>query len=80
MFVVKHAETGKYVSGKARYYHPRKWTDDIMKAQLYKSKGAIKNSLGRNSSNRPGHNKKTLPDEWVIVPVIIKEDVQEWEL
>lgn len=79
MFVVKHAETGKYVRKKTRYWHPRAWTDDIMQAQVYKSKGAVKNSLGRNSSNIPGRNKKTLPPFLVIVPVVIKE-VEQWEL
>jgi len=79
MFVVKNVETGRYVRTKTKYWHPRVWTDDIMQAQVYKSKGAVKNSLGRNTSRIPGQNKKVLPDFLVIVPVVIKE-VEQWEL
>ena len=72
MYIVWHKERKKYVGKKLRGWpRPRVLTTNTNEAQIYKSIGAIKNSLGKNTSNIPGKNKKILP-EWVeIVPISI---------
>ena len=62
MFVVWHKEKEKYVGKKLRHWpRPRVLVSKLQDAQVYKSKAAIKNSIGLNSSRIPGQNTKTLP-------------------
>jgi hypothetical protein len=80
MYVVWNEENEMYVGRKERGWpHRRVFTMDIRKAQVYRNKGAIKNSIGLNSSNVPGRNTKTLPD-WArickIYPRIEEESTE----
>jgi hypothetical protein len=74
MFAVWHKEKEKYVGKKTRRWpRTRILVDDINEAQVYRSKGAIKNSIGRYTGSRvPGEGKKVLPDWVKIVPLCIQ--------
>ena len=76
MFVVWHKERKKYVGKKERHWPRRRFLVPLLQdAQVYKSKGAIKNSIGLNTSNIPGKNKKVLPP-WAEI-LEIRLDVKE---
>ncbi len=59
MFVVWNRELERYV-GKKKSFR-RLYVHKLEEAQIYRNRGAIKNSIGLNTSNIPGKNKKILP-------------------
>ena len=59
MFVVWNRALERYV-GKKKSFR-RLYVHKLEDAKVYRNKGAIKNSIGLNTSNIPGKNKKVLP-------------------
>lgn len=70
MFVVWNRALERYV-GKKKSFR-RLYVHKLEDAKVYRNKGAIKNSIGLNTSNIPGKNKKVLPPWADIIPVSIQ--------
>lgn len=74
MYIVQDTRNKKYKI-KSRHFNANMWVDEKEKAQLFKTKGAIKNGMycySINPDSRKLGAKIILPDWVKIIPVTVQ--------